>query len=282
MSFWNEMREELKNRRTASDVTMEVYQKIAASRVNMIAVIKPSFYIGQLSLLSLDFMGYVEKFLNAEESDWGEFLKFILYIRESTKRLLFNVQNLQGPLTELIRMLEEIYEGERNSPDEDYEDELDAEPVEKPENMNLDDMLNEDDDGKDTEDMEPSYAAVSREEMVEDYEAFMEELRVKIRQSEVPDRVINELSREIADVYQECVQLRKEIFRLMKVPDGDISTLLSILVDINYGLCYEMKRHLLEDVVVEDRFKFDPGLLTWTAHFLSDFSDKINDELKIK
>lgn len=282
MSFWNEMREELKSRRTASDVTMEVYQRIAASRVNMIAVIKPSFYIGQLSLLSLDFMGYVEKFLNAEESDWGEFLKFILYIRESTKRLLFNVQNLQGPLTELIRMLEEIYEGERNSPDEDYEDDLDRDPVEKPENMDLDDMLREEDDGKEIEDIEPSFAAVSREEMVEDYEAFMEELRVKIRQSEVPDRVVNELSREIADVYQECVQLRKEIYRMMKVPGGDISTLLSILVDINYGLCYEMKRHLLEDVVVEDRFKFDPGLLTWTAHFLSDFSDKINDELQMK
>ena len=282
MSFWNEMREELKSRRTASDVTMEVYQKIAASRVNMIAVIKPSFYIGQLSLLSLDFMGYVEKFLNAEESDWGEFLKFVLYIRESTKRLLFNVQNLQGPLTELIRMLEEIYEGERNSPDEDYEDDLDQEPVEKPENMDLDDILSEVDDKKESEDAEPSFAAVSREEMVEDYEAFMEELRVKIRQSEVPDRVVNELSREIADVYQECVQLRKEIYRLMKVPGGDISTLLSILVDINYGLCYEMKRHLLEDVVVEDCFKFDPGLLTWTAHFLSDFSDKINDEMQMK
>lgn len=282
MSFWNEMRSELKSRRTASDVTMEVYQKIAASRVNMIAVIKPSFYIGQLSLLSLDFMGYVEKFLNAGESDWGEFLKFILYIRESTKRLLFNVQNLQGPLTELIRMLEEIYEGERNSPDEDYEDDLDTEPVEKPANMDLDDILSEEDDRKEIEDSEPSLTAVSREEMAEDYEAFMEELRVKIRQSEVPDRVVNELSREIADVYQECVQFRKEIYRLMKAPEGDISTLLSILVDINYGLCYEMKRHLLEDVVIEDRFKFDPGLLTWTAHFLSDFSDKINDEFKMK
>ena len=282
MSFWNDLRNDLAERKTASDFTMEVYKKIASSRVNMIAIIKPSFYIGQLSLLSLDFMGYVEKFLNADEGDWGEYLKFILYIRESTKRLLFNVQNLQSPLTELIRMLEEIYEGEKDTSDDGYEDEPEPEDVEKPENVDIDEMLNEEEDKKESPEEETKEVPVSREDMAEDYEALKEELRVKIRQAEVPDRVVNLLSKEIADVYQECVQMQKELSRLAKSPDGDLSTLLSILVDINYGLCYEMKRHLLEDVIVEDRFKFDPGLITWTAHFLADFSDKINEELQMK
>jgi len=276
MSFWNDVRKKLKQKTTASDITNNVYKKLASSRVNMLALIKPSFYIGQMSVLTMDYMAYVEKFLSADEGDWGEYLKFILYIRESSKRLLFNIQNLHGPMNNLIRMLEEILEGEKFSAEDEYEEEPEPEAIEEPENIDIEDILEENKDtGEEVEEI-----SINREEMSSDYEAFREELRVKLRQADVPEKIYCELANEIADVYQECVQLTKEVNRLSNFPEGDISTLLSILVDIQYGLCYEMKKHLLEDVIVEERFQFDPGLLTWTAHFLAKFSEKINKELK--
>lgn len=276
MSFWNDVRKKLKQKTTASDITNEVYKKLASSGVNMLALIKPSFYIGQMSVLTMDFMGYVEKFLAADEGDWGEYLKFILYIRESSKRLLFNTQNLHAPLDNLIRMLEEVLEGEKFSGEDEYEEEPEPEALEEPENVDIEDILEE---KKDTSE-EVEDISVNREEMFSDYEALKEELRVKLRQADVPEKVYRELANEIADVYQECIQLAKEVYRLSNFPEGDISTLLSILVDIQYGLCYEMKKHLLEDVIVEERFQFNPGLLTWTAFFLAKFSEKINQELK--
>lgn len=275
MTFWNDVRNQLRERTTASDITMEVYRKLTVKGLNMLGVIKPSFYMGQLSTLSLDFIGYVEKFLSAEEGDWGEFLKFILYIRESSKRLLFNIQNLQGPLENLIHLLEELYEGEKSGDDE-YDEDPEPEEIEKPDNVNIDDIMSDKDDQETSYDSEE--IKIGREEMFSDYEELKEELRVKIRQADVPEKILNLLTNEIADVYQECIQLSKEMYRLSKYPEGDISTLLSILVDINYGLCCEMKKHLLEDVVIEDTFHFDPGLLTCTALFLSSFSDKFNEE----
>ncbi|MCD4785698.1 MAG: hypothetical protein K8T10_17895 [Candidatus Eremiobacteraeota bacterium] len=276
MSFWNDVIIKLKQKTTASDITNDVYKKLASSRVNMLALIKPSFYIGQMSILTMDYMGYVEKFLSADDGDWGEYLKFILYIRESSKRLLFNTQNLHGPLDTLIRTLEEVLEGEKFLGEDEYEEEPEPEALEEPENVDLEDILEENKDtGEEVEEI-----SISREEMSSDYEALKEALRVKLRQADVPEKVYRELANEIADVYQECVQLAKEVYRLSNFPDGDISTLLSILVDIQYGLCYEMKRHLLEDVIVEDSFQFNPGLLTWTAHFLAKFSEKINKEMK--
>lgn len=280
MTFWNDVRGKIKERTTSSDITMEVYSKIACSNVNMLSVIKPSFYIGQLSVLSLDFMGYVEKFLSADEGDWGEYLKFILYIRESSKRLLVNIQNLHGPLSELINMLEELYVGEKSS-DEEYDEEPEPEEIEKPDNLNIEDLISGEDKeySKETQ-ADTEEIKVGREEMAADYEALKEDLRVKLRQADVPEKVVKILADEIADVYQECIQLAKELYRLSKYPDGDLSTLLSILVDIQYGLCNEMKKHLLEDVIVDDTFYFNPGLLTCTALFLASFSDKINQELK--
>jgi hypothetical protein len=105
MTFWNDVRNKLKQKTTACDITVDVYKKIASSGVNMLGIIKPSFYLGQMSVLSLDFLGYVENFLAAEEGDWGEYLKFMLYLRESSKRLLVNVQNLNGPMNSLINMM---------------------------------------------------------------------------------------------------------------------------------------------------------------------------------
>ena len=75
MSFWIELRSRVKERTTSGDIAMRVYQKIATSGVNMLHIVKPSFYIGQISVLTYDYMGYVEKFLSAEDRDWGEYLK---------------------------------------------------------------------------------------------------------------------------------------------------------------------------------------------------------------
>lgn len=276
MTFWNDVRNKLKQKTTACDITVDIYKKVASSGVNMLGIIKPSFYLGQMSVLTLDFLGYVENFLSAEEGDWGEYLKFMLYLRESSKRLLVNISNLNAPLTSLINMTEEIFEGENNGDDDDIEDEVEPEPIDDKYKVTIEEM----NEKKESESTGVEEINVTREDMASDYEALREELRVKIRSAEVPEKVVNALSKEIADVYQECIQLAKELYRLRNCPDGDVSTLLSILVDIQYGLCHEMNRHLLEDVMVEEQFQFDPGILTWTAHFLAEFSEKFNEEYK--
>ncbi|MCE1248989.1 MAG: hypothetical protein LWY06_20315 [Firmicutes bacterium] len=275
MTFWNDVRNKLKQKTTACDITVDIYKKVASSGVNMLGIIKPSFYLGQMSVLTLDFLGYVENFLTAEDGDWGEYLKFMLYLRESSKRLLVNIQNLNGPLSSLINMTEEIFEGE-NDADDDLDDDAEPEPIDDKYKVTIEEM----NEKKDSEPTGLEEINVTREDMASDYETLREELKVKIRSAEVPEKVVNALSKEIADVYQECIQLAKELYRLRNCPDGDVSTLLSILVDIQYGLCHEMNRHLLEDVMVEEQFQFDPGILTWTAHFLAEFSEKFNEEYK--
>jgi hypothetical protein len=155
------------------------------------------------------------------------------------------------------------------------DEEPEPEPIDDKYKVSIDEMAEKKESESTVEDVK-----VSREEMSADYEALREELRVKIRSAEVPEKVVNALSKEIADVYQECIQLAKELYRLKNCPDADVSTLLSILVDIQYGLCHEMNRHLLEDVLIEEQFQFDPGILTWTAHFLAEFSEKFNEEYK--
>ncbi|MFP4496613.1 MAG: hypothetical protein ACLFQV_00250 [Vulcanimicrobiota bacterium] len=271
MSFWTDVRAESRRLRTSSDAAQCIYTKVATSGVNMLSIIKPSFFIGQLSTLAYDYISYVDKFLDVEDRDWGEYLKFVLYIREITKKLSRNITQLESPLNQLIKDVEEIFEGDQL--EEDFDDEPEPEEVDEPEN--IDDALS----------LEPvedknEYKEIStdRDELNKDYENLKEELRVKIRPAEVPDRITLELAKEVAEVFLECVQLLKEIRRLEECPEGDLSSLITILIDIRFGLCREMKNHLMEDIQVEDTFTFKPGLLTWTTHFLENFSEKINQE----
>lgn len=304
MSYWNDLRKEVGNKSIASNITRSVYKQVAASGVNMLGIIKPAFYIGHISSLTYEYISYVEKFLQAEECDWGEYLQFALYLREISKKFLTNIENLRWPLNELIRSVEEIFEGERYSSDEEYEEELEPERIEEP--GNIEEFLSGEDEEIEAEDEEPPVddSKLTREELTADYRALKEKLLTKIRQMEDPERgmeefsrkitdvfasrfrssnvCIEELSRKIADVYLECVQLNRELERLQRCPEGDLSTLLSILVDIQFGLCTEMKRHLMEDVIVDESFNFKPGLLTWSSLFLANFSEKINRELQME
>lgn len=283
MTYWQDTRKRLKEMTTSTDMTMMVYKKVATSKVNMMQIIKPSFYVGQLATLSNDFTRYVDQFLDSEERDWGEYIKFCLYIREISKRIVGSIQSLEGPLFQLIVSIEEILEGERTIGDY-YEEDVEPEEIEEPENLDILEEKEEEDENEDDEEEESASGElkICREELASDHEALMEDLRVKLRQADVPPRVVKELSTEVADVYLEAIQLNRELDRLSRCPDGDLSTLLSILIDIQYGLCLEMKRHLFEDITVDQKFVFKPGLLTWTAHFLSNFSDKINEELKME
>jgi hypothetical protein len=284
MSFWKEKRNDARQPNKSSDTTTMVYTRIAETGVNMLGIIKPSFYTGQLHSLSNDYMSFVEKFLASEDRDWGEYLKFILYIREIGKKLLNNVEHLHMPLNQLIRALEEIYEGESASLEDELEEELEPERFEEPENIEEFLEMTENPEVQkekpdETEDKERQLqASISREDLARDYDNFLDELRIKLRHAEVPLKVEEALAKEIAEVYQECVQFSRELARLQNMPEGDLATLLSILIDIQYGMTQEMKKHLMEDIVVEERFSFKPGLLTWTAHFLSHFSDKVNQE----
>jgi hypothetical protein len=242
----------------------------------MLAIIKPSFYIGQLSVLTEEYMSYVERFLDSEDRDWGGYVKFVIYIREISSKLLDEINKLQDPLNKLIHLLEEIYEGEQSNLNDEYDEDLEPEIIEEPDN--LEKVLDESEEIEESEQAENIVNDASREDMVEDYEELNEELRVKLRQADIPMLVEKELAKVIDDMYLECIQLAKELIRLNRMPDGDIITLMSILVDIQYGMCHEMKRYLMEDIFIEDIFSFEPGILTWTARFLANFSDKINQE----
>lgn len=295
MSFWTDYRDAVKKRTTSAVTARAVYKMVAFPGLNMLYVIKPTFYMGQLSTLTADYIAYVEKFLDTDERDWGEYLIYLLHIREISESLLYNVEKLGPSLDLLIKASEEFLEGERAEPGAEYEYEAEPELYEDEEidSEKVKEIL-KDDDNETSEDLNDveiiPEQPVSRDAMIGDFEDLKKKLTEKFKEIDIPKGMVEKflgssehvgerLAEKIALVYLEAIQYARELKRLSEYPEGDLSTLMSILIDVNYGLCDQMKNHIREDVVVDNEFSFEPGLLTWSSHLLAHFSEKINEKL---
>jgi len=264
-SFWEEIRNKVREHTTSADVASRIHQKLASTGVQTPAVTKPAFYLGQLSVLTMDFMDYTERLIELEDRDYAGYLTAVNFLRECGRSISHNISRAAEPLERLIVMTEEILESEEFATLEDEEEDLEGELLDEEAEADAeaedeaDDDLDEDEEG------------IEREEMSGDREALEEGLRVKLRNDGFSDSVTEALASQISGIYLECVQLARELARLAKAPDEDTSTIMSILIDLQYGLDSQLRGFLVEDVNTSElEPTFSLGFPTWSAHLVAE------------
>jgi len=264
IKFWDDLRSQVQKHTTAGDITVEIYRKLATSGANQLAIIKPAYYLGQLSIQTHDFMDMVEKILQVKEGELGAYLRLVLYLRESARNLYGSIREISSPLEDLILEFEELFEGE------ELEEEAELGEAEPEEGEPVPPSADEEDDDEEFDQEESS-----RDLLLEKREELEEALRVKLRDTGCSARVVEELANRLSLVYLECVQLAWDLGRFNSSHEGDIVNLLSTLIDIQYGLDFQLRQLIWEDLVLDPETTFRPGLLTWAAHFVADCMEKI-------
>ncbi|MBI2267132.1 MAG: hypothetical protein HYU64_18560 [Armatimonadetes bacterium] len=265
MAFWEDIRKKVLEHTTATDISYKVYEKIASTGCNELAIVKPAFYLGQIYTLTLDYIEFVERLLKAPDGDIAEFIKSFLYIRECGMALLRHVKNVSHSSEFLAEKLDETYEGAF----EDEEEESEEQEYGMKEKIG---KLEEED-----EDTVFSPEA-SRDEFVSQRDELRDQLRVKLRTANFSDRVLESVSEKLSDLYLECVQYSKEISRLMAAGDGDVDLIVSIYIDLQFGVDWQMRSLVAEEASLEDELYFHPGILAWTAHALDELTEQIGAE----
>lgn len=268
MSFWEEIRSKVREHTTASDISESLYKKLATSGINQMPLIKPSFYLGRLSAETFDYMEIVEKFLEAPENDLGACLRHIINLRECAKAIHADIREVDVPLELLIEELEELSWDEF----EEEEEELEEDGESKGE------VAEEEADELEEEEEEEDSRLASRDDLAEKKDEMESALRSKLLNMGISELVSQKLALRMAEVYLECVQYTRELKRLAEAGDEDIETMLSILVDLQYGLHSRIRYLLFEDVSFDDESNLYPGLVAWSAFFLAEVADKMNEE----
>lgn len=254
--FWEDFRNRVLAQTTSADVANSIYQKVATTGAMGPAIVKPAYYLGHVSALTMDFIDHVERLLNTTDDNCGAMLRAITFMRECCRSIKADIGLAADPMERLITMLEDILEGEEQAALEDADlDDADGD----------DDEVEEDDEG------------IEREALAPQRESLQEALRVKLRKGDFSDEIINELAGVISAVYLECVQFARELGRLSRAPDEDTSTIMSILMDLQYGLDAQLRGLLMEDVDISDvEPTYKLGFFTWSAHFMDELMEKLH------
>ena len=278
-SFWQEIRSKVVSHTTSADVADKVYKKLASTHVQGPALIRPAFLLGQLSVLTMDYISHVEHFLQGDAKDWSGMLRTVCFMRECAHGTRRYILEAGEPLERVITMLEEILEGEEVDLLEDEDLEHDIEEAEVDVHAEIDGRPPTDDDDQDLTSLEAIDSNIEREAMADERNALEESLRSKLRAAEISDSVTRHLATQMAEYYLECVQLAKELARLAQAPDGDTATLVSILIDLQYGLDTQMRRVLLEEINTTDlEPTFTLGFDTWSALLISEILERGSQE----
>ncbi|MFH1452408.1 MAG: hypothetical protein ABIH00_00285 [Armatimonadota bacterium] len=274
MITWKEIKTNIKNKPKASDITMNIYKKVASCNTNQLFTIKPTYYLGSIYVSALDYIDYVDSLLQTKEKDFSNFFKLLMYLRESSKTLLANIGHLEDPLEMLIQHIEEIYEAE------EYEDEAEHEEVyeEEEEEEGHENIDIEDNAPEEEEDFDPGSGECHREDFVKEREELTRDLRVKLGEICENNEIISSLAEVTSSMYLECIQFVREVARLYNAPDGDLATILSILIDMQFGLEVLLKGYITEDIIKDEEYDFNLGFLIWSAHCLNELMNKLSEE----
>lgn len=234
MSFWQELRDKVRQNKLGTNVTVQALSKIRSAGTPELSIVKPAFYFGQVYTLSLDFIRFVEDLLAANPENKGDVVKGLLYVREASHALLTNVRALAVPLEGLVLDLDDLYESKAGR-DEEADEEEEAD-----------------------------------DEFAPDEASLTESLRRFFGNAGSGDSVSQNLAKAVAGLYRECVHFAEAISELQGTKDGDLEAILGVVLDIQYGLEWQM-RFLVEDDVSTDRGAgFVPGVLTWSGLVLND------------
>ncbi|MDQ7824202.1 MAG: hypothetical protein RDV48_15475 [Candidatus Eremiobacteraeota bacterium] len=266
---WEEIKKKVAEQVSTADISAKIYKKVATTKINSLAIIRPSYYISHVSSLVTDYINFVDRFLQIPESEWESHLKYILYLKDTCRTISLTIREVSEPLEILIENLEEAFESEEyNEEEEEEEEEPSAEESAPSTSKPAEESTSHDE----TQDL-------MREAFTADREALEENLRVRLRDDvRISEQVSKKLAKKISEVYLECIQFLRSRMRLEKAPDGDVSSIISILIDIQYGLDDQMRKLIFEDFFIEDMPSYTPGLNVWIAHFLDEITEMINSE----
>ncbi len=259
--FWEQFRNSVLAATTSADVATRIYQKVATTRVMGAAVVRPAYYVGHVSELMRDFVNHVERLLNTSEDNPAALLRSIAFLRECCRSLKSDIMQVADPLERLVRMIEDLLEKEEQAALEDGN----LLKLEDDASLPLDDEEGGEEALLDAE-ME-----IDRESLFSQRDALSESLRVKFRDALVSEAVVNDVADVISEVYLECVQFARELARLDVAPDEDIATVMSIVMDLQFGLDVQLRNLLMEDIDTSDlEPAYELGFFTWTAHLMKD------------
>lgn len=266
---WEEIKNKAKKYSKVSDSALDIYKKISSCGANQFFSIKPTFYLGAAYSSAMDYINYIEKLLTAKEKDFSEFFKLMLYLRECSKNMLAHINSLSEPLELLIQHMEEIYEGEEGGEGEEYEEYEEDEEIEEIDKDG--EKIKEDDD-----------KTYSREDFAKQKDDLAEKLRLKLKEVCGSENLTHTLSNVMSLIYLECAQFIREAGRLNGAYDADIDTILTILVDLQFGLEVQLKGYITEDMTKDEEYNFNLGFLVWSAHFLNELTNKLNKEVTVR
>ena len=273
---WEDITMKVSAQATAAMLSEKIYKKVSSTKINSLAIIRPSYYISHISEQMMDYITFVDRFLIIPEREWESYLRLMLHIKDCCRSISMSILQMTEPLEILIENLEEAFESEEFAEDTDdmaeEEEEEPAAPLSEEEKTSLKTVA-------ETHHLKEESHELVREAYTSDKEVLEENLRVKLRDEiGISDRIAKELAKKLSDVYLECVHYLKSLIRLENAPDDDVSSILSILIDMQYGLDDQLRRLLMEDFFIEDLPSYSPGLNTWIAHFLDELTEILNSE----
>lgn len=252
MSFWEQMRQEVRERTTTGDISSELFDTIASTGITGAVVIQPTFYLGRFFILSCDYMDFVEKVL-ASDSSPKNLLRQILYIRETVNMMGRCIRNSSEPIDAMMNFLDPIYEEACS------EEGLDEHLCDDDCCHDDDCCCHDDDCDCEEEDLDDEFK-VERQQMID-------ELRSKFLEAGMSEIVSDELSKRMGQTYSACVTFVRELRTLHNTePMQDITNIMVSLIDLQYIMNTKLRVLLLEDVFIEERPTFVSGLMPWISH----------------
>jgi len=267
--FWEEFKKKVTDNTTGSDIADQLLGKLSSSMVNPLVLLKPSYYLGNLAVLTMDYIGYVGQLLKVMDGDKPALLEKVIMLRECGKTVGSSLKEILEPLEIAIQQIEEAYEGNEEETLEDIEDaelgDTDEEAIAA--KIKEEEEEEEDDEEREEEDY--------RDDFSEQKDALEQELEVKLRTSDCSEMTVKNLAQRISEIYLEGVMLNRDLIKISEVAEGDLIEMLSILVDIQYSLDEKLRALLLEDYLMTEDPLFVPGLPTTCALFMNEITEKM-------
>ncbi|MGM9992331.1 MAG: hypothetical protein ACI376_05735 [Candidatus Bruticola sp.] len=259
MSFWDDLRSEVRDRYTTGDISVGLFSTITSFGVMPLPVVQPTFYMGRCYILCFDYMDYVEKLLACQAKQENVF-QLLLYIKETAATLGRCVHHAVGPIEEILSAIDDIFDERMRKLEETLAESI----IEEAEEEAADELENESNS--------------------DDYDEFKRErtlmaasLQEKFEAVDISYTVAVELSMRLAAMYDCCTRYVRDLRELNSSEVlGEVVIFMRTFIDVQHILDTQMRQLLLEDVFMERSNLFSTGLMPWISHSVGELVHQIN------
>lgn len=241
---WEKLRESVIEKTTGRDIMEKIFNKVTSVSESNLLAVKPSFYLGHLYTVALDYVESVEHLLKLPDQDRNGVLRSILFVRECVNLLASGIKALAVPLESLILSLDEEYDEKAPAKDEGVEE------------------------GKEDH----------REQFEEERKSLEERIRVKLRSVNLGEQIVDQVAEKISDLYVEAVLLASQLGNLLKVKEGGLEEVLTLLMELQYGAEWQMACVIEEEMATDGEITVEPGIMTWTSHLLHELMAEMGEK----